>query len=291
MKFLTKPALDVHKEKHKKKPVPGYICETCQAVHRNVKDLKNHQLTHNNGVESVIVQECPLCGFITKGVAEVDMHMRQKHNMNILRCNKCDHIAYDKTDLQHHMDSHRGWEKSIACGHCNYSAGTSNELSAHINKRHKPAAAPSKECGHCEFSAKTDSEIEIHMKQKHKVNTQCRFFNQGRCDRPTTCRFKHDETKKASRSEAKETPKCTRGADCRFKKLNKCHYFHEDVGVQLKKPITPQPQVEQPQEKRAQRLWCQYQDTCFKGPKDCPFRHYETEFPKLPTQKAVNMFR
>ena len=94
MKFLHKHALNVHREKHiqKNTVVSTHVCKICQAIHRNKNDLKLHEKIHA-GAEAVIVQECPLCGFITKDITEVDIHMKQKHDINIIRCNKCEYIA------------------------------------------------------------------------------------------------------------------------------------------------------------------------------------------------------
>lgn len=151
-------------------------------------------------------------------------------------------------------------------------------------------------CSHCDFTAKKDSDLTDHINTKHKFsevyNKPCRYYRQGRCDRPSTCKFKHEGLViESNQTKSTKTPRCTRGEGCSFKKQTRCHYFQDDVGVQLQRESQAKNSSNQPQEKRAQRLWCQFQETCKKGPNECPFRHYEQEFPKLPTKKAGSMFR
>ena len=193
------------------------------------------------------------------------MHMKQKHDINIIRCNKCEYIAKDKSDLQNHVRDHMSIKKTISCGHCNFTASRDSDLTDHINTKHQ-------------FS-------EVY-------NKACRYYRQGRCNRPSTCKFKHEGViTKSNQIKPGKTPRCTRGEGCSLKKKNRCHYFHDDVGVQLQRESQPNNSSEDTQEKRTQRLWCKIQETCKKGPNNCPFRHYDQEFPKLPAKKVGSMAR
>ena len=136
-------------------------------------------------------------------------------------------------------------------------------------------------CGHCDIKVNTDDELNEHINSKHSrqnvSHIPCRFFRQGRCDRPTTCRFKHTSTAGSETTKSaslKEAPHCTRGPECSFKKQNRCHYYHAGIGVQMPKEFFAQKSSHQTQEKNTPKLWCKYQDTCSKGPQKCPFRHY-----------------
>ena len=114
-------------------------------MHRNKDDLILHQKIYD-GAAAVIVQECPLFGFITKEVAEVDVHMKQKHGIDIHRCNKCEHIAKDKADLQKPVKELMGMKRAMGCGHCNFSGITDSILTDHINSKHKFSEVFNKPC-------------------------------------------------------------------------------------------------------------------------------------------------
>ena len=185
------------------------------------------------------------------------------------------------------------------CSQCiDYVAGTQGVLDKHVSEHKTQTKTFS--CGHCVYIATTDQDLEAHMISKHsytvKSTKQCHFYKRGKCDRPLSCRFKHDgpvdkSPQISNQTVQREPPKCTRGSGCTFKSQGRCHYYHDDVGVQLPRQIQHQKNVEETQKKTTHRLWCQFQDTCKKGPEICPFRHYKVEFPRLPTKHIGSMFK
>ena len=271
-KFLHKNSLEAHtKEKHGNKSIikttfKGYVCDVCKKVSKtketNIEHAKSHQKDN-----SVVVHECPLCHYVTKDSEEVDVHMKQKHNIRVFRCQFCtDFVASSNEALSIHMKEHQARIKQLSCGHCDYKTDTGEKLTEHMDSEHVYQETPTK---------------------------QCRFYKKGTCNRaPGTCKFKHEGVSTKSNpknSETRETAACTRGSQCKFKEQNRCHFFHQGIGVQMPKEAQPEKQSEVPQKKTAQRLWCKFQDTCKKGPLQCPFRHYEVEFPRLPASRAGNM--
>ena len=107
-KFLHKHALDEHMKEHHKNKVKGFACETCKNVAKTIEEAKQHSRQHKETEDrSVVVHECPLCGFVTKESTEVDTHMKQKHNIHVYRCNKCiDYVAGTQNVLNKHMSEH-----------------------------------------------------------------------------------------------------------------------------------------------------------------------------------------
>ena len=182
-------------------------------------------------------------------------------------------------------------EGGIDCTYCDYKHMTEHNTQPKLYS-----------CGHCEYSAISDQDLENHMTSKHdftvKSTKQCHFYKKGTCDRPSTCRYRHEGPVEKSNpipSEnpivQRETPKCNRGSGCSFKAQGRCYYFHEGVGVQMQRDNQSQKSPEESHRKTTQKLWCKFQDSCLKGHDKCPFRHYEFEFPRLPTRHVGNLFR
>ena len=269
-KFLHKNVLDTHREEKHNTVAKKFVCDVCQLVTKTVDQAKEHAQTHNKKNErEMLIHECPLCGFVTKDTVEVDTHMKQKHKKKVFRCAQCvEYAAGTKEDLHEHAKKHSKKDKLLSCGHCDFTVNNDNDLTAHMNTSHQYSNVSTK---------------------------QCRYYRVGKCNRPTTCTYKHEGpviifNKTSKIGEENQAPRCTRGPECRFKEQGRCHYYHEGVRVQMQKENSQQSQSQQAHKEQTHMLWCKFQDTCKKGPKDCPFRHYNIEFPKLPTSRLGNVF-
>ena len=271
--FLSRHSLEEHIKKKHTQAVAGYACETCQQVFKTSEAVKEHEHRHikRKKERSITIQECPLCSYVTKNPKEVDAHMQKNHNIKVYRCDQCiEFAAGTKEHLREHMKEHGNKHVSVlSCGHFDYTTQDENDLAVHIDKKHN----------FTEVSTK-----------------QCWFYKRGKCDRGSSCRYRHDgpvskQSETTKEAGQKEALKCTRGLKCKFKEQGRCHFFHEGVGVQMPKDHQNQRQSKETQEKRTHRLWCQFQESCKKGPKDCPFRHYEVEYPKLPAKQPGNIFK
>ena len=59
--------------------------------------------------------------------------------------------------------------------------------------------------------------------------------------------------------------------------------------VEMQKQNYQHEEAKSTQGESTQTLWCKYQDNCNKR-YHCPFKHYDTKFPHLPTNKPGKMF-
>ena len=105
-------------------------------------------------------------------------------------------------------------------------------------------------------------------------DTPCRYYAQGRCNRPK-CQFSHEKQQK--QTQRKFVPECTRGQQCQFFAWGTCHYFHRGFGVQQPKNqqntqnTNDTQNTNNTQNTQNTQKKCHFQDRCWN--QNCKFNH------------------
>ena len=184
---------------------------------------------------------------------------------------------------EHHKNKHAGirrQEAEFKCNDCRSIYKTMQELTNHIKNIHTYTNI--NKCGLCEYRAKNAQELKKHIEEYHEgfqqpLKNVCKYFLAGQCIKGSSCRFAHPYEKVYGNSQRKQA--CRNGSNCVYLYKGTCRFFHRGTRAQ-------NPGYEQRYNgniHQSGRGWCRYLEDCYRVP-NCPFKHYEEDFPKLPSK-------
>lgn len=119
-----------------------YICSKCSYVSESKANLYRHFNTHSKK----FTYTCPLCPFTCAG--NLGRHVRSKHGVQLMKCDKCDFKTWNKLKLEDHINSHNGANKMF-CNICHWSTYFRQSYKKHMNYYHQKSDdpdAPSTKC-------------------------------------------------------------------------------------------------------------------------------------------------
>ena len=87
------------------------------------------------------------------------------------------------------------------------------------------------------------------------------------------CRFTHPQ-ERAHKTSSKTTRECRNGSNCEYLQRGIRRFNHRERGNQSNRYS----------QCYNGRGWCKFLEDCFRVP-NCPFKHYDEDFPDLPTVK------
>ena len=203
-----------------------------------------------------------MCSAKFETFGELDEHIKQQHNKprankETFHCEQCKEIFNAKYLLRQHVTT------------------------KHVDKRQAPRFT----CNKCEM------QWWIHSGQTNV----CRHFIRGDCWKGQSCMFYHPEQNRFKN--VTNVAHCNNGIGCKYLASGVCRFFHQGVGVknmmnqsqqrQEQQHFQQQHYPQQQQQKYHQQhrqykesTWCRFLEDCDRVP-NCPFTHYEEDFPKL----------
>ena len=120
--------LEKHKESvHEGKRYPCPLCEKFISIH----GLKAHVKIHKKPIFI-----CELCTLTFNKKSSQEIHMRNIHNTENLKCNDCEFITSKMHRLLSHTSSQHK-KGGFQCEHCIHYASDKHRLEKHINSMHK----------------------------------------------------------------------------------------------------------------------------------------------------------
>lgn len=112
-----------------KQPVLSYYCSLCFFNINTRDEMEFHQQQCHSSVVQAI--SCTKCDAHFKTHTGLKMHMEVKHKTNpSLTCPICGKIMYNKTNLDGHVNQHKGIKPHV-CSYCNKSFSYKQSASAH----------------------------------------------------------------------------------------------------------------------------------------------------------------
>ena len=131
--------------------------------------LKIHMKTHANKREYA----CVLCDYRANTKGALASHRKSKHKFLELsdeelmrqsqtyKCAHCEKTFADSTKLHYHEATHLSKEdKPHSCTMCDYKANTFNQITVHVNIKHKKVTFA---CDKCDFTATTKHSFQKHV--------------------------------------------------------------------------------------------------------------------------------
>ena len=212
--------------------------------------------------------------------------------------------------------------KDFICLKCNLYFKAQHELRLHNEKKHASSnAVECQKCGEV-FKSKNDyKNHDVYLCEQMFTRVPkkiCRYFANGGCNKGNICKFSHQE----QTNDNPRIPECRNGAQCRYLAGGACIFSHWGAGGQNRNQrnsnIFNKPNYNNNFRKpkcrngaQCRQLangvcafyhggarvhnWnqnfnhkysksksqCYYMEDCTRVP-NCPFLHYEQDFPKLP---------
>ena len=303
---MTKAAMESMKKQSKHEDIM-FACEECDFKSKNKQELQSHAHANHSEAEveihmeekSKALHKCTKCPAKFRQQDQLYNHMESHEFHCFYKGCGCQteteeqmishiddyHMLKVRETEEQVTETHRKETKKIGCGQCNFETNNEEEIKIHMNDNHKERDTLS--CNDCNFKTSSGKKMNDHIITKHTNNNTrpvCRFFLQGRCNRPE-CTFKHDKTENHNHKSSRNNIKCNRGLNCHFKAQNRCFYLHEVVEIHMSENIQQANQNKEPYNERS--LYCKHQDKCTKT--SCPFKHF-LKPRTLPTSKRGPMF-
>ena len=180
-----------------------------------------------------------------------------------LKCQKCEYVTNTQNELVYHIEE-RHKESRFKCDNCPEQLGSNEELVDHIVQKHTSQGLGTNmnndvnrvrntidnvlwDCQYCGARMRSNNERDSHVCNDHP------FQSIGQQNR---------------RRANSQTP-CTRGDQCHFYRLGKCHFSH----VQS---VERQAQPDRNSRNTRRDMWCSYQDKCNRR-QTCVYKHWDTE--------------
>ena len=131
--------------KHKRQPKKrDKICEFCGFSSTESGNMNNH-IENNHNLEIINCNDCNFKG----GYHEIIDHMRMTNHKRIFACKYCDYKAKIRQLIKSHEDGvHNGVKYQCDIVGCDYSASYSGDLSTHTNIMHLKIKYPCEICDH-----------------------------------------------------------------------------------------------------------------------------------------------
>ena len=176
------------------------------------------------------------------------------------------------------------WLPRFHCQKCNYFTNNQIELVYHIEIIHQQ---PGIKCDKCSQTFINSEALVSHIVQQHTQNQQpqkntldngvwkCYFCNitfRGYEDRDShICSKQPYQTVQQQRYRRNKSQEgCTRGPECHFLKLGKCHFSHANDVETISQPQAAQRSTSK------KNMWCAIQDKCSKR-QTCLYKHMDDE--------------
>ena len=89
-------------------------------------------------------------------------HEKSKHGDEVFKCNDCEYIGNDKSNLNKHIRS-KHIEKNLKCEQCDFVTDRKEALKIHIQAKHTL-----KKCDECEYSTYSLKDLKNHKDNQHE---------------------------------------------------------------------------------------------------------------------------
>ena len=170
------------------------------------------------------------------------------------------------------------------CESCDQSFDAKAKLRVHVEKKH--ATGCPYQCENCEQMFRTQAILNNHLSEctegfQYVKPPPCRHFVNGFCLKGDQCFFSHEVRPSA--------PLCRNGPRCPYLANGVCSFYHNGIGVQRPR-FQNQSGFRNLNNRRMfssnlynseqYNKWCELMEDCDRVP-NCPFSHYEQDFPKL----------
>ena len=220
-------------------------CKECDYKTKVKKYMKSHVLAHQGQYG------CQLgCKEKFKTLRDLDEHHKNKHMEAKVKCNDCKSTFKTAQQLTHHIENKHTFTNFSKCNKCEYVASNEQELKKHIEG--------------------------YHIGFQQPLKNICKYFLSGRCIKDSACRFAHPQNKTHESSQS--TQACRNGANCVYLFEGRCRFVHR--GTRAQNPGNNQRYNRNTYQNS--RSWCKFLEDCYRVP-NCPFKHFEEDFPELPS--------
>ena len=148
------------------KDQPLNNCPVCFYYNDYTDEMNKHKRIHQ---EQNIIYQCGECQELFDMKLALLYHM-QRHSTNAdFKCGICDFKCISKNDLLKHYISAHGIYDIIFCAYCsNFATWLKDELTDHIQSRHKNGEVFSYRCKHCHFESIKKCILDRHVQTYHQ---------------------------------------------------------------------------------------------------------------------------
>ena len=277
--------------------------------------------TKKNSSETEKQFECNDCDFKTHIKTHLMEHIIEHTGQYQCQRQGCKQKFKTYSDMDNHInaDHENKSSKEFICSKCNLYFKEQYELRLHNQKKH--VSSNSVDCQKCGRAFETRNDFKNHdVYQCEQMFTNvpkkvCRYFINGGCNKGNLCKFSHQE----QINDNSRLPKCKNGAQCRYLAGGVCVFSHWGAGGQRRNQKNNH-FVNKPNYNKFRKPTCRngaqcrhlangvcafyhggdrvhnwnqkfnhifnksqcyYLEDCTRAP-NCPFVHYEQDFPKLP---------
>ena len=242
-------------------------------------------------------RKCSKCDFATS--VEKQMKAPAENHESQYHCQKgCKSKHTTLRELDDHDKQVHGQAPLdvFSCDKCTDTFNAKHHLRQHVTAKHKVTKQlPIFSCNKCGYSVTGTEDMKNHVANcmeefvpAHRSRV-CRYFARGDCWKGDQCLFAHPDSSWGPNK--RNIPACVNGPFCRFLRSGVCRFFHPAIGVQ--QPAEQrrcQPRYQQDWQQNTGSRWCRHLEDCTRIP-NCPFSHYEEDFPKLPNAKNPPEFQ
>ena len=176
-------------------------CNKCSSICKNDKHGRNPLDT------SIVSLNCDLCSFQFKTQSALHIHEQTVHMKSKYQCDLCTNY-FTKPET---LSEHKAIKHNVGlypCNECGYKSTSLDNLDEHIKQHHGDSRRDknidmrdlsdripcdptnpnhTSECCDRDYNYSNNKSEE----ERRRTRGQCRYWNQGRCDRGNRCRFAH----------------------------------------------------------------------------------------------------
>lgn len=163
--FVNSFRLKRHETTHLKKKT-GFACRHCGLVFAAESKKKAHVNAEHKGIEGHSV--CQICKARFKNYYQKTRHMMQVHNVEGIKCEKCDKRFNLKSNLMLHMRSVHLKERPYECSVCSMGFFIKRHMLGHYMATHTNERKF--KCDVCGKAYATQNSLRKHMKKNHGIS-------------------------------------------------------------------------------------------------------------------------
>ncbi|XP_061385112.1 gastrula zinc finger protein XlCGF26.1-like isoform X7 [Danaus plexippus] len=163
--FVNSFRLKRHETTHLKKK-SGFACRHCGLVFAAESKKKAHVNAEHKGIEGHSV--CQICKARFKNYYQKTRHMMQVHNVEGIKCEKCDKRFNLKSNLMLHMRSVHLKERPYECSVCSMGFFIKRHMLGHYMATHTNERKF--KCDVCGKAYATQNSLRKHMKKNHGIS-------------------------------------------------------------------------------------------------------------------------
>ena len=260
-----------------------------EAKSQNTLKSPKQNAQNTNEIE-VSMEKCKSCGFSSKSKEVIKQHMMSRHGVKftqqgVFRCLMCPETFKDKQNFKKHKAEHQRELDVITfehvCKECSLSFGSREDYLEHLLEKHRPKSY-----------RPTEKKSEPKQSKKFEEcdnGPSCKWFKMNKC------KFEHNEQawktvhhkKQSKQKNASAQPQqtktkykepCRNGLTCKFKKQDRCNFFHKETKHQEKHQNQDYRSDGQEHDgERSELRKCKFGRRCDKG-RDCGFLHLPKDF-------------